>query len=121
VVRGRNLIDRYPAIAVHGALIFALLGQGRTLGGEFDHYWTSALVCAWAVRAAIHRGDAAAAREHIIRATRLRPLLTYALPEGGEERNARSDGQRRRADTRTNQGIPSSSLWVTTRAWGRLS
>ena len=89
--------------------------------GEFDYYWTSALVYAWAVRAAIHRGDAAAAREHIIRATRLRPLLTYALPEAGEARNARSDGQRRRADTRTNQGIPSSSLWVTTRAWGRLS
>lgn len=49
-------------------------------GGEFDDYWTSALVYAWAARAAIHRGDAAAAREHVIRAARLRPLLTYALP-----------------------------------------
>ena len=48
--------------------------------GEFDDYWTSALVYAWAARAAIHRGDAAAAREYVIRAARLRPLLTYALP-----------------------------------------
>ena len=31
-------------------------------------------------RAAIHRGDAAAAREQVIRAARLRPLLTHALP-----------------------------------------
>lgn len=30
-------------------------------------------------------------------------------------------GSRRRAHTRTNQGIPSPRLWVTTRAWGRLS
>jgi LuxR family transcriptional regulator, maltose regulon positive regulatory protein len=48
--------------------------------GEFDDYWTSALVYAWAARAAIHRGDVAQAREHVIRAARLRPLLTYALP-----------------------------------------
>ena len=48
--------------------------------GDFDHYWTSALVYAWAARAAIHRGDVAAGREHVIRAARLRPLLTYALP-----------------------------------------
>jgi LuxR family transcriptional regulator, maltose regulon positive regulatory protein len=48
--------------------------------GEFDDYWTSALVYAWAARVAIHRGDPGAAREHVIRAARLRPLLTYALP-----------------------------------------
>jgi LuxR family maltose regulon positive regulatory protein len=48
--------------------------------GEFDAYWTSALVYAWAARAAVHRGDVAAAREYVIRAARLRPLLTYALP-----------------------------------------
>jgi LuxR family transcriptional regulator, maltose regulon positive regulatory protein len=48
--------------------------------GEFDDYWTSALVYAWAARTAIHRGDVAAAREHVIRAARLRPLLTWALP-----------------------------------------
>jgi LuxR family maltose regulon positive regulatory protein len=48
--------------------------------GEFDDYWTSALVYAWAARVAIHRGDPGAAREHVIRAARLRPLLSYALP-----------------------------------------
>jgi LuxR family transcriptional regulator, maltose regulon positive regulatory protein len=47
---------------------------------DFDHYWTSALVYAWAARAAIHRSDVAAAREQVIRAARLRPLLTCALP-----------------------------------------
>jgi LuxR family maltose regulon positive regulatory protein len=48
--------------------------------GGFDAYWTSALVYAWAARAALHRGDSGAARGHVTRAARLRPLLTYALP-----------------------------------------
>ena len=48
--------------------------------GQFDAYWTSALVYAWAARAAVHRGDLAAAREHLGRAAGLRPLLTHALP-----------------------------------------
>jgi LuxR family transcriptional regulator, maltose regulon positive regulatory protein len=48
--------------------------------GPFDHYWTSAIVYAWAARVALHRGDLAEAREHVGRAARLRPLLTYALP-----------------------------------------
>ena len=30
-------------------------------------------------------------------------------------------GQRRRTDTRTNHGIPSGSLWISTRGWGRVS
>jgi LuxR family maltose regulon positive regulatory protein len=49
-------------------------------GGQFDAYWTSALVYAWAVRAALQRGDLDAAREHLGRAAGLRPLLTHALP-----------------------------------------
>jgi LuxR family transcriptional regulator, maltose regulon positive regulatory protein len=49
-------------------------------GGEFDAYWTSALVYAWAARAALHRGDLDAARQHLTRAAGLRPLLTHALP-----------------------------------------
>ena len=67
--------DDWPAVV-------ALAEQAVSMvrGGEFDDYWTSALVYAWGARAAIHRGDAAAAREHVIRAARLRPLLTYALP-----------------------------------------
>jgi LuxR family maltose regulon positive regulatory protein len=51
-----------------------------TRGGRFDAYWTSALVYAWAARAAVHRGDLDAARQHLTRAAGLRPLLTHALP-----------------------------------------
>jgi LuxR family transcriptional regulator, maltose regulon positive regulatory protein len=49
-------------------------------GGQFDAYWTSALVYAWAARAAVHRGDLNAARAHLTRAAGLRPLLTHVLP-----------------------------------------
>jgi LuxR family maltose regulon positive regulatory protein len=49
-------------------------------GGRLDGYWTSALVYAWATRAALHRGDIAQARFCLGRASRLRPLLTYVLP-----------------------------------------
>jgi LuxR family maltose regulon positive regulatory protein len=46
----------------------------------FEDYWTSALVFAVASRVACRRGDIDVARENVARATRLRPLLTYALP-----------------------------------------
>ena len=49
-------------------------------GGQFDAYWTSALVYAWAARAALYRGDLSGARDHLARAAGLRPLLTHALP-----------------------------------------
>jgi LuxR family transcriptional regulator, maltose regulon positive regulatory protein len=49
-------------------------------GGQFDDYWTSALVYSWAARVALQRGDPAQGREHVARAARLRPLLNYALP-----------------------------------------
>jgi LuxR family maltose regulon positive regulatory protein len=49
-------------------------------GGEFDDYWTSALVYAWGARVAAKRGDVAEARHLVVRAARLRTLLTYALP-----------------------------------------
>jgi LuxR family maltose regulon positive regulatory protein len=48
--------------------------------GGLDDYWTSALVYAWLARVALHRGDVAQGRDHVARAARLRPLLTYALP-----------------------------------------
>ncbi len=48
--------------------------------GQFDEYWTSALVYAWGARMASRRADVARARELVARAARLRPLLTYALP-----------------------------------------
>ena len=50
-------------------------------GGQFDDYWTSALVYAWTARfACLHRGDLEQGRQLVARAARLRPLLTYALP-----------------------------------------
>jgi LuxR family transcriptional regulator, maltose regulon positive regulatory protein len=59
-----------------------LAEQAMTMmqGGRFDDYWTSALVYAWAAHVALQRGDPAGGREHVARAARLRPLLTYALP-----------------------------------------
>jgi LuxR family transcriptional regulator, maltose regulon positive regulatory protein len=48
--------------------------------GNFDDYWTSALVYAWLARVALHLGDVAVGREHVARAARLRRLLSYALP-----------------------------------------
>src|SRR5690242_1320286 len=48
--------------------------------GQLGDYWTSALVYAWASRAALHVGDVTRARIYLGRASRLRPLLTYALP-----------------------------------------
>jgi LuxR family maltose regulon positive regulatory protein len=49
-------------------------------GGQFDAYWTSALVYAWAARVALYRGKLNGARDHLARSAGLRPLLTYALP-----------------------------------------
>jgi LuxR family maltose regulon positive regulatory protein len=48
--------------------------------GHLGDYWTSALVYAWASRAALHQGNISQGRSYLGRAPRLRPLLTYALP-----------------------------------------
>ena len=53
----------------------ALVGDGT-----YDEYWSTAVVFAWAARVAAHQGDVVAAEALLARATRLRPLLTYALP-----------------------------------------
>jgi LuxR family transcriptional regulator, maltose regulon positive regulatory protein len=50
--------------------------------GQFGDYWTSALVYAWASRAAAYEGDESRARLYLGRAARLRPLLSYVLPVG---------------------------------------
>ena len=47
---------------------------------NLDDYWTSALVYAWAARAALHQGNGSQGRFYLGRASRLRPLLTYMLP-----------------------------------------
>jgi LuxR family maltose regulon positive regulatory protein len=48
--------------------------------GGLDGYVASALVHAVVARVAAHQGDVPGAQERLARATRLRPLLTYALP-----------------------------------------
>jgi LuxR family maltose regulon positive regulatory protein len=48
--------------------------------GQLEDYIMSGLVHAVAARAALQRGAVPAAREHLARAARLRPLLTSAIP-----------------------------------------
>ena len=64
------------------AEVTALAGRAVTIvaDGRLDDYWTSALVYAWAARASLHEGNIAQARFYLGRASRLRPLLSYALP-----------------------------------------
>jgi LuxR family transcriptional regulator, maltose regulon positive regulatory protein len=60
----------------------ALAGRARSAlrrAGLEDSY-AMPLVCAVQARAALHRADLPAARQHLITAQHLRPLLTYALP-----------------------------------------
>jgi LuxR family transcriptional regulator, maltose regulon positive regulatory protein len=59
-----------------------LAGRARSVlhrAGVEESYMTP-LICALRARAAMHRGDAAAARRELVSAQHLRPLLTYALP-----------------------------------------
>ncbi len=67
--------DRWAEVATLAQRAVAIVEAGR-----FEDYWTSALVYAWAARAALHRADIPKARYYVGRAARLRPLLTYALP-----------------------------------------
>ena len=55
---------------------------GVLAAGKLDDYIMSPLVHAVAARTALHRGRVAEAREHLARAARVRPLLTYAVPWG---------------------------------------
>jgi LuxR family maltose regulon positive regulatory protein len=48
--------------------------------GRLDDYIMSPIVHTVAARTALHRGDVPAARTHLARAARLRPLLTHAVP-----------------------------------------
>ena len=53
---------------------------GVLRAGHLDDYAMAAFVRTVAARAALHLGDAAAARRHLARAVHLRPLLTSAMP-----------------------------------------
>jgi LuxR family transcriptional regulator, maltose regulon positive regulatory protein len=59
-----------------------LAGRARTVlrqAGTEECYATP-LVCAVHARTALHRGDSSTARQELVSAQHLRPLLTYALP-----------------------------------------
>ncbi|HET9723801.1 MAG TPA: AAA family ATPase [Actinomycetota bacterium] len=45
-----------------------------------EEYWTSAIIYAVRARLALHRGDREAAQADLVRAQRLRPVLTHAIP-----------------------------------------
>jgi LuxR family transcriptional regulator, maltose regulon positive regulatory protein len=62
------------------AATLAEQAQGVVRAGELDGYVGSALVHAVAARVAVRQGDVPRAQHQLARATRLRPLLTYALP-----------------------------------------
>jgi LuxR family transcriptional regulator, maltose regulon positive regulatory protein len=61
----------------------AFASQARTAmhrAGIEDHY-TTPLVCVACARVALHRGDLPTVHQELVTAQRLRPLLTYALPQ----------------------------------------
>jgi LuxR family transcriptional regulator, maltose regulon positive regulatory protein len=64
------------------ALAEDLAGQAGLVlrRARIEDSYATPLACAIRARAAWHRGDVATARHELIRAQRLRPLLTYALP-----------------------------------------
>ena len=75
--RGIAAVDRDDWDAADG---FAEQMLAMTQGGQFDDYWTSALVFAFAARVLLRRGDLVQGRQFVVRAARLRPLLSYGLP-----------------------------------------
>ena len=62
------------------AATLAEQASGVVQAGGLDGYVASALVHAVAARVAVHQGDVPRVQQQLARATRLRPLLTYALP-----------------------------------------
>ena len=60
-----------------------LARQARTVLRQagIDESYATPLVCAVHARAALHRGDAPAARQELVGAQRARALLTYAMPQ----------------------------------------
>ena len=59
-----------------------LAGRARTVLRQagIEEYYATPLVCAVHAHIALRRGDSSTARQKLVSAQRLRPLLTYALP-----------------------------------------
>jgi len=60
-----------------------LAGQARTAlrQGRIEESYATPMLCAVQARVAVHRRDIPTARRELVSAQRLRPLLTYALPQ----------------------------------------
>jgi LuxR family maltose regulon positive regulatory protein len=83
-VRARALCQRsLLAMARHewkAADAFACQARAALRAGRVEDAYVTSLVCAVRARVAAHRGDSALAREQLVRAQRLRHLLTCAFP-----------------------------------------
>jgi LuxR family maltose regulon positive regulatory protein len=72
-------------VAIHhddwlNAETLAQQALGVMRAGHLDNYAMSPFVYAVVARTALHRGEVPGAQRHLAHATRLRPLLTYAMP-----------------------------------------
>jgi LuxR family maltose regulon positive regulatory protein len=72
VAMARDEWDQAEAFAGRAAAVLRQAGV--------EDIYTAPLVCAAQARTALHRGDVPAARQELVRAQRLRSLLTYAIP-----------------------------------------
>jgi LuxR family maltose regulon positive regulatory protein len=80
-----TLSERSLVAMAHGqwSCAEALADEASTVlrRAGIEESYATPLICAAQARAAVHRGDAAAAREALVPAQRLRHLLTYAMPQ----------------------------------------
>ena len=72
VAMARSQWDRAEVLAEKARAVLRQAG--------IEESFATPLICALRARAAMHRGDVPAARQQLVNAQRLRPLLTYALP-----------------------------------------
>jgi len=72
IAMARSQWDRAGVLAGQAGAVLRRAG--------LDECHVTPLVCAVQARAAMHGGDVPAARRQLVRAQRVRPLLTYALP-----------------------------------------
>jgi len=72
VAMARSEWDRAEVLAEEARAVLRRAG--------IEENFATPLICALRARVAIHRGDVPAARRELVKAQRLRPLLTYVLP-----------------------------------------
>jgi LuxR family transcriptional regulator, maltose regulon positive regulatory protein len=72
VAMARGEWDRAQVLAGRARIVLRQAG--------IEEYYATPLVCAVHARTALHRGDSSTARQELVSAQHLRPLLTYALP-----------------------------------------